>query len=171
MTTVSPHAACCCGHADLSTEAAAILLTLAMRETESPVADLGAALERMCRALSGAHRGNPATETSGNGATAPTDPVNTALHADLTVCVRSLQFHDRLIQQLAVIRKLLATLTHRPMSDLSGFGAQRWEELLGALRARLNSDSHQQIFDLLIRTGGLGSEGSEAKPEGSVELF
>ncbi|MEJ1961827.1 MAG: hypothetical protein WDO56_09885 [Gammaproteobacteria bacterium] len=166
---------------DISVEAAAILLTLAMRETESPVAELGGALDRISCALGSRRDGVVAlADTSAKAqAIAQADAVQaieslrSLVSQDLAVCVRGLQFHDRLIQQLAAVRNLLASLADHVLPDVSGFGAQRWEELLLTLRERLTADSQHQVFDLLLRTGAFEFEGrsNSEKLEGSVELF
>jgi hypothetical protein len=139
---------------DVSVQAAAVLLSLAMRDTESPVSDLGQALSRMVSRVN-----NCGTELK--------------LEGELAVCIQSLQFHDRLIQQLAAVRNLLTGLSSHGPLNVAGFGAQRWEELLAVLRDRLSADQHHQLFDLLMRTGVVdGDLGAGASPaEGSVELF
>ena len=153
---------------DVSVQAAAVLLSLAMRDTESPVTDLGQALSRMVTTVT-------ALRAPANGA-----PVNghaeerqMQLEGELFLCIQSLQFHDRLIQQLAAVRNLLTSLTAHGNLDVAGFGAQRWEELLGMLRERLSADSHNQLFDLLMRTGAVDNDllGEALPGEGSVELF
>lgn len=141
---------------DVSVEAAAILLTLAMRETERPVSELGGAISRMSGLIVTRRGEMPET-----------------LSDDLSVCIRSLQFHDRLMQQIAAVRNLLTALAEHAPVDVDSFGAQRWEELLQSLRERLSADSHHQVFDLLLRSGTLEIEGRDnpEKDEGSVELF
>jgi hypothetical protein len=150
---------------ETSVEAAAVLLSLAMRDTEQPVADLGGALTRLSRHLqNGSAQGATVTQEQG---------LREALQGDLAVCIQSLQFHDRLIQQLAAVRSFLASLAnHHSLTDVGGFGAQRWEELLRLVRTRLTSDSHHQLFELLMRTGELESDGrADTASEGSIELF
>ena len=134
-------------------EAAAVLLSLAMRDTESPVHELCSALRRIAHA---------APLTNGTG-----------VEEDVAVCIQSIQFHDRLIQQLAAVRGLLASVvSDRPM-DLTGFGAHRWEEMLRMLRERLSEDSQHHLFNLLLRTGVVDVAGQRnlQAEEGSVELF
>ena len=134
-------------------EAAAVLLSLAMRDTESPVYELCSALRRIAHAA-------PLTNTTG-------------VEKDVAVCIQSIQFHDRLIQQLAAVRGLLASVvSDRPM-DLTGFGAHRWEEMLRMLRERLSEDSQHHLFNLLLRTGVVDVAGQRnlQAEEGSVELF
>jgi hypothetical protein len=138
---------------EVSMEAAAVLLSLAMRDTETPVSQLCDALKRIAHAA-------PVT----NGAN---------LANDVAVCIQSLQFHDRLIQQLAAVRGLLASVVNAGPLDVSGFGAHRWEELLRMLRERLSEDSQHHLFNLLLRTGIVDVAGQRnlQAEEGSVELF
>jgi hypothetical protein len=148
---------CRCETLGVSAEAAAILLSFAMRESEAPAVELGSALERINQGLRPLE-GGVACEL---------------LTRDLAACVRALQFHDRLMQQLAVIRNLFTRLADHPLPQMAGFGAQRWEELLAALRERLAAGSHDELFELLVRTGGVGVPGGTGSEpaEGSSELF
>jgi hypothetical protein len=153
---------------DVSVQAAAVLLSLAMRDTESPVSDLGQALSRMVSTVTALRTHADAPQVNGY------DERQEQLESELAVCIQSLQFHDRLIQQLAAVRNLLTSLASHGTLDVAGFGAQRWEELLRMLRDRLSADSHHQLFDLLMRTGAVDNDlMGEALPvgEGSVELF
>jgi hypothetical protein len=94
------------------------------------------------------------------------------LATDVAICIQSLQFHDRLIQQLAAVRSFLASLADHDAVSAGGFGAKRWEELLRLVRTKLTTDSHHQIFDLLLRTGSIDTvAGDLVASEGSVELF
>jgi hypothetical protein len=162
------------GELDVSVQAAAVLLSLAMRDTESPVTDLGQALSRMVRTVT-ALRSHATAQSEGKvkGLSRNGDEHRQHLESELSICIQSLQFHDRLIQQLAAVRNLLTSLASIGTLELSGFGAKRWEELLAMLRERLSADEHHQLFDLLMRTGALDNElQSCATPEeGSVELF
>ena len=153
---------------DVSVQAAAVLLTLAMRDTESPVTDLGQALSRMVSTLTAVRAHVEKKPFNGE-----TDKTRVKLESELSICIQSLQFHDRLIQQLAAVRNLLTGLSSHGPLCVAGFGAQRWEELLNMLRDRLSSDQHHQLFDLLMRTGEIDSElvSESTPPEGSVELF
>ncbi len=102
-----------------------------------------------------------------------TDGTRMKLESELSICIQSLQFHDRLIQQLAAVRNLLTGLSSHGPLCAAGFGARRWEELLNMLRDRLSADQHHQLFDLLMRTGEIDSEfgAPNARVEGSIELF
>jgi hypothetical protein len=146
-------------------EAAAVLLSLAMRDTEAPVSDLGGALSRIGGSLTEwrKHSDRPLDA----------DAWRERLEREVAVCIESLQFHDRLIQQLAAVRNLLASVVNDGPVNISGFGAQRWEEMLSMLREKLSADSQHQLFNLLLRTGVVQFTGRcnlEAQ-EGSVELF
>jgi hypothetical protein len=154
---------------DVSVQAAAVLLSLAMRDTESPVSDLGQSLSRMVSTVTKLRSQVKAGKTGACCA----EGEQSQLESELSVCIQSLQFHDRLIQQLAAVRNLLTSLASLNTLELSGFGAKRWEELLSMLRERLSADEHHQLFDLLMRTGTLdGPLSGEVTPtEGSVELF
>ncbi|HXY97920.1 MAG TPA: hypothetical protein VEH00_13210 [Steroidobacteraceae bacterium] len=156
MASAAADTRCRCETLGVSAEAAAILLAFAMRESETPAVELGSALERL-----------------GQGLRPAAAPAAEALSRELAACVRALQFHDRLMQQLAVIRNLLTRLADHPLPQMAGFGAQRWEELLAALRERLAAGSHDELFELLVRTGGVGGAGGggAAQAEGSSELF
>ncbi|MEJ1961948.1 MAG: hypothetical protein WDO56_10605 [Gammaproteobacteria bacterium] len=153
---------------DVSVQAAAVLLSLAMRDTESPVSDLGQALSRMVSTVTmlRSHVQQKPLNGEPNGH-------QLELEGELSVCIQSLQFHDRLIQQLAAVRNLLTGLSSHGPLNVAGFGAQRWEELLDVLRDRLSADQHHQLFDLLMRTGTIDGDlrDNAAPEEGSVELF
>lgn len=157
MCAAAPEPPGRCKTLEVSAEAASILLSFAMRESEAPAVELGGALERLSQALRPLEGGQ----------------VREAMAQDVAACVRALQFHDRLIQQLAVIRNLLTRLTDHPLPQMAGFGAMRWEELLTALRERLAEHSHHELFELLLRTGGVGVPGASGaeQSEGSCELF
>jgi hypothetical protein len=89
---------------------AAALLDLAMSETQSPVGELGDALARMSRALSGACT---LVEGKRNGRVdaemlAHIERCRELFVREVAVCIESLQFHDRLIQQLTHAKNCLA---------------------------------------------------------------
>jgi hypothetical protein len=156
MAAAAADARCRCETLGVSAEAAAILLAFAMRESEAPAVELGSALERLDRGL------RPSADAGGRE----------VLTRDLAACVRALQFHDRLMQQLAAIRNLLTRLGEHPLPQMAGFGARRWEELLATLRERLAAGSHEELLELLIRSGGATPGGAGAgHAEGSSELF
>jgi hypothetical protein len=97
-------------------EAAADLLALAMHESHGPVDVLGGALERMAAALAqytlaierqreiGPHRAEPHADVS----LGDLEACRETLEREITVCIESLQFHDRLMQRLARVASYLA---------------------------------------------------------------
>lgn len=142
-------------------EAAAALIELCLHESNGPVEELSGALGRMAQLAQ---------------STGAAD-LQVQLAQDIAVCIESLQFHDRLTQQLTQVRNLLATLA---FSDVRTDTAGRplgedphdWLVLLENLRARFTSDSHRILFNLLLP----GTRGRTSVPalhanEGSVELF
>jgi hypothetical protein len=135
-------------------EAAALLVSLAINGTHRPVAQLGDALERLSRAATTSNsqwRDSIATQ-AGQSA------------GDLAICFESLQFHDRLMQQLSFVRDLLtAILNHEPL-DMAAYGAPRWEALIALIRRRAPLDARFELFDLL-------SPAEAREAEGSCELF
>jgi hypothetical protein len=79
----------------LHKDQAAELLGTAMRDSEAPVMEMAGALTRLnsalVRAQAEASCGCP------------------GLKQDLAICIQGLQFHDRLMQQLAAVRRLMGT--------------------------------------------------------------
>ena len=139
------------GHA---LEAAASLLALAMQESQRPVDELGGALARMTHAL----------------ARSPEE--HGGLARELAVCVEGLQFHDRLMQQLAHVRNCLAELS-LPQA-VGTRGEESWAELRARLRHRMASDSQRALLDLLLPPPGQHGGGDLRRlnaSEGSIELF
>lgn len=158
---------------EVSMEAAAVLLSLAMRDTEPPVAELCEALSRIGAELTAWRTRAAAGEPGPAGLNGNADAVRAQLESDVTVCIRSLQFHDRLIQQLSAVRGLLASVIEHSPLDVTGFGAHRWEEMLRTLRERLSEEAQQHLFNLLLRTGVVDEQGRQIQQAegGSVELF
>jgi len=143
-------------------EAAAALIELALHESNGPVEDLSGALARMAQVVqAGSSEGLPRGQ----------------LARDVAVCIESLQFHDRLTQQLTQVRNLLATLAFSAVPrDAAGRPLEGdphdWQVLMENLRARFTSDSHRILFNLLLpESGGRANAPSLHANEGSVELF
>ena len=89
---------------------AVALLELAMSESHSPVGELGEALARMSRALSDCcklvddMRGAKLDEV----ARVHFQRTRELFERDVSICIESLQFHDRLLQQIAHAKKCLS---------------------------------------------------------------
>lgn len=97
----------------VATDVAADLLGTAMRDTEVPVMDMAGALARISSALSQSGRGAAPMGLCGHGC-------SDLIRDDIALCIQSLQFHDRLIQQLAAVRRLMGS---EPMpGELSSAG-------------------------------------------------
>jgi len=130
---------------------AAALIELALSESQRPVAALGEALSRVSAAASA---GSPPAAR------------------DLEACVECLQFHDRMQQQLAQVRDLLAAVAATGSAAAAPGGRQSWPVLMENLRARFTSESHRILFNLLMPdSDGQSHVPSLHASEGSVELF
>lgn len=108
---------------DAATEHATALLAHGLQQSEIPISRLGAALARMARALdeAGAPVGDPAEANAGASADANHQALRAALARDVAVCIESLQFHDRLTQQLSQAHDLLTRgRTEGPLMNVSG---------------------------------------------------
>ncbi len=150
-------------------EAAAALIELCLHESNGPMEELGAALARMAQLVQG-----------GGGASAGAADLQAhraLLAKEVAVCIESLQFHDRLAQQLTQVRNLLATLAFSDVpTDPAGRSREgdphNWLALLENLRGRFTSDSHRILFNLLLPgVGGRTNLPALHANEGSVELF
>jgi hypothetical protein len=148
-------------------EAAAALIELAMHESHGPVEDLGDALTRLALLV----QPKPGDGAGGN------PQLREQVAHEVAICIESLQFHDRLTQQLTQVRNLLATLASSDTpTDIAGRplqgDPQNWMVLLENLRARFTSDSHRILFNLLLPgTSARTNLPALHANEGSVELF
>jgi hypothetical protein len=161
-------------------ELAASLLALAMQESHAPVGALGAALERMARALTrvgkALERQRAGTRRAAGGLDAAAVDIvacHETFEREIAACVEGLQFHDRLMQQLAHVRNCLAELSHKSAVQ-NPEGEESWLHLRAKLWHRLSSDSQRALLDLLlpIAPTHLGAEPRRMNAsEGSIELF
>ncbi len=81
-----------------STDLAVQLLGTAIRDSEAPVMEMAGALARINGAVV---RARTAASSDDCGCHELTD--------DIAICIQSLQFHDRLIQQLTAVRRLMGS--------------------------------------------------------------
>jgi hypothetical protein len=146
-------------------EAAAALIQLSLHESNGPVEDMSDALGRLAQLV----QAKPDTRTTAT-------ELQNQLARDVAVCIESLQFHDRLAQQLTQVRNILATLAYSAPSPTAGRPLEgdphKWMVMVENLRARFTSESHLILFNLLLPEGS----SRPAVPalhanEGSVELF
>jgi hypothetical protein len=107
---------------------AAALLELAMSESHSPVGELGGALARMSRVLSGC-----CTLVEGQRSAALDEETRSYIQRtrelferEVQVCIESLQFHDRLMQQLTHAKKCLATQSADPAQSAAKRAVDSW---------------------------------------------
>jgi hypothetical protein len=86
-------------------ERASLVLAHTLEESDGPIGELSGALARMAQTLSdtGAPLFAPADERS----TAAARVFRDAFARDIAICIESLQFHDRLTQQLTLARDIL----------------------------------------------------------------
>ncbi len=130
-----------------SAETSAALIELAISESQRPVETLAEALGRISTATAAGER---------------------PLAADVAACIESLQFHDRMIQQLTHVRDLLAGLA---VAEPARQDPRGWPALREALRARFTSESHRLLFNLLMPDEAGHGHIQLRADEGSVELF
>lgn len=84
-----------------------MLLAHTMQQSETPIAQLSGALARLARAVGPDADAQTALEGAPDAA-APA--CRQSLLQDVHICIESLQFHDRLMQQLARVQQLLGGL-------------------------------------------------------------
>jgi hypothetical protein len=143
-------------------EAIAAMLAIAMQESQRPIEKLAGALTRMARALA---------ESAPTGA----EPHREVFERELAVCIQGLQFHDRLMQQLAHVRNCVAAVHAGNPNAAPEDNDAYWVELRAGMRRRLSSDAQRAMLDLLLPPpgthGGTGVYRQLHASEGSVELF
>lgn len=126
---------------------AAALLELAVHESLPPVGALAQALARLSTLLPLASQ---------------------ELRAELGTCIESLQFHDRMVQQLAQVRDLLAGAGVDPPATAPGpVSSERHERL----RAHFSSESYRRLFNELLPGDDVPRRVRRPAEPGSVELF
>jgi hypothetical protein len=123
--------------------AAAALIELAIQDSLAPIEALGRAIARIA-------------------ALAPD------LAPELAACIESLQFHDRMTQQLTQVRDLLAGACGRSAPPQE---QRDWPALRERLRIHFTTDSHRMPFNLTMPTGARHGHGRPHAEEGGVELF
>ena len=90
---------------DAAVEHATALLIRGMQQSDSPIAELSGALARIAQTLGDI--GTPLFAETAAQSAPELEVFRTALARDIAVCIQSLQFHDRLMQQLTQARDLL----------------------------------------------------------------
>jgi hypothetical protein len=117
-----------------------------LEQSDIPISQLSSALARMAQTLTDS--GTPLFGQTNVEPTADVQAFRAAFARDIAVCIESLQFHDRLMQQLAQARDLL---TGVPAGDVTAAAAPVGvKPLLATVAAR---------------------PANEGSIEGSIELF
>lgn len=114
--------------ADPAVVEAAALLDLAMNESQSPMGELGDALARMSRVLSGTctlieGKGNELLDAKMRS---QIEQCRDLFVKEVAVCIESLQFHDRLIQQLTHAKNCLAAQGGDPTLPAAQRAVDAW---------------------------------------------
>jgi hypothetical protein len=95
-----------------------------LEQSDIPISQLSSALARMAQTLTDS--GTPLFGQTNVEPTADVQAFRAAFARDIAVCIESLQFHDRLMQQLrqardlltgAGVKPLLATVAARPANE------------------------------------------------------
>jgi hypothetical protein len=94
-------------------ERATVLLLHGLQQSDIPISRLSAALTRMAETLTGI--GTPLFGQAGPPPTADPQVFRDVFARELAVCIESLQFHDRLMQQLTQARDLLTGSGPKPL--------------------------------------------------------
>jgi len=93
-----------------------------MQESESPITELSAALVRIAQSLH--DFGTPLFGESEAKPTGDLQVLHETIARDIAICIESLQFHDRLMQQLALARDILTGLsTNRLLANVPNVSA------------------------------------------------
>jgi hypothetical protein len=99
-------------------ERATLLLVHGLQQSDMPISRLSGALARMAQTLTDI--GTPLFGQAGAQPAADLQVVRDAFARELAVCIESLQFHDRLMQQLTQARDLLTGLGTQPLPANAG---------------------------------------------------
>jgi hypothetical protein len=86
-------------------ERAAMLIVHSLQESDGPICELSDALARMARTLNDI--GAPLFGEVEANTMADVQAIRTVFARDIAICIQSLQFHDRLMQQLTQARDVL----------------------------------------------------------------
>jgi hypothetical protein len=94
-------------------ERATVLLVDGLRQSDIPISQLSGALARMAQTLTDI--GTPLFGGADANLTADVQMFRDAFARDIALCIQSLQFHDRLMQQLIQARDLMTGLGAKPL--------------------------------------------------------
>ena len=98
---------------DAAIERATQLLVHGLQQSDIPIAQLSSALARMAQTLTDI--GTPLFGQVDVKPPADVQALRDAVARDIAVCIQSVQFHDRLMQQLTQARDLLTGVGVKPL--------------------------------------------------------
>ena len=142
--------------------AATAQMGLALRESQGPVAELGALFARLSETLSSARSQN---ELAGQ------------LQAEVFNGLQQLQFYDRMVQHLSHIEEYLIGVANELGSVKTDPTAPPgWDDLNARLRKHLISDEQRGLWDLFLSPETTTRVSAQAprndySPPGSLEMF
>jgi hypothetical protein len=157
--------------------AAVAQMTLALRESQVPVAELGALLSHLSQSLLEL-RSAPFIPSA-------QDPVSAAaltglleqLQSDVFSGIQRLQFYDRMVQHLSHLQDYLVGVADELDSKRpEGHARTTWEQMHAKLRARLISDDQRGLLDVFLWPDiptrvSAQTQRSDYSPPGSFEMF
>jgi hypothetical protein len=158
-------------------ELAAAQIEIAVRESDTPIAELSAVVEALA-----AQAGRLELEAEQLRRALPARSESLAeealrLRRQLQRATVALQFHDRLTQRLANARQALKTLASAVDARQQHESADAWHTLRDRLRSQCSMEHERLMFDLLINgaspeevLAALGEMGPVGAA-GNVDLF
>jgi hypothetical protein len=157
--------------------AAIAQIGLALRESQSPVAELGSLFSNLAETLT-ALRSVPFSPGADDPVAAATARgLLEQLQTDVFKGIQQLQFYDRMVQHLSHLQTYLIGVANELSSHDPGARTQEvWNELHTRLRRRLISDEQRGLLDLFLapqttqRVSAQASRPDYSAP-GSSEMF
>jgi hypothetical protein len=150
--------------------AATAQMGLALRESQAPVAELGALFARLSETLA-------TLRSSGRGQNAGERELLGQIQVEVFNGVQHLQFYDRMVQHLTHIEEYLIAVANELGSVKTGAQlSTSWDELNARLRKRLISDEQRGLLDLFLSPETTTRVSAQAprndySPPGSFEMF
>ena len=164
--------------------AAVAQIELAMREVQTPVAELGLLIDQMSTGLGGLRSDRRRVANPDVVAVFPDefDRAVDKLQKQVNGSITHLQFYDRLVQHLKHIQDFLSGTAVELASRSAGGpqkadeGAEVWNAMRNRFRTRLISQAQRQLLDAMLpppEGADISSEQArgELATQGSVELF
>jgi hypothetical protein len=157
--------------------AAIAQMGLALRESQEPVAELGALFAHLAQILTDL-RAAPAAAKSGDpAAAAAMRGLLEQLQSGVFRGIQQLQFYDRMVQHLSHLQDYLIGVANELDSKKPKAQAQEvWGELHAKLRRRLICDEQRGLLDLFLSPDTATRVSAQAarpelSPPGSFDLF